>query len=427
MLRELGDLGRELVPQPDAPAPVRAVQHRGEHLERHAPEGDVVLIGVESDSQIDLRQRLQAEPLDEIDEETDLYSVAGRERKLFEATVGSLEQLVGDLIEPQLRRLDEILSDEVLLETVVGRLAGRHPRSRTRGRPGTPAEVVLRLLVLKRLKGWTFEETEREVRKSLVYRYLTRVYFERVPDAKTLIRLSGVVGSEGVERIHRRIVDIAKEERVIRGRRARVDTTVEETNIRYPTDSRLLADGVRVLTRNLKRIEEATTQVGRRVRDRMRSATRRVVEIARAARGRMREASRERMRRGYERLLEIVRATVRDANRVIGEIAEGVRVAVSREALIMLEAGRTQVEHFLPLVDPIFEYGRASGQSITGGYVYRGEALGARFAGRYFFADNCGGWVKSFPYTGDAAVGAEFEGAGGPADEAAGRVTITSK
>jgi IS5 family transposase len=122
-----------------------------------------------------------------------------RQRGIFEAAFGALERLSEGLMEPALRRLDEVLADEQLLEAVVGRLAQRWPHSRTRGRPGTPAEVVLRLLVLKRIKGWSFAETEREVRASLVYRYLVRVYFEPVPDAKTLIRLSGVMGAAGVE------------------------------------------------------------------------------------------------------------------------------------------------------------------------------------------------------------------------------------
>jgi len=81
---------------------------------------------------------------------------------VFEAAIDSIEQLIEGLIEPPLRRLDEVLGDEQLLAAVVGRLAQRWPHSRIRGRPGTPAEVVLRLLVLKRLKGWSFDETERE-------------------------------------------------------------------------------------------------------------------------------------------------------------------------------------------------------------------------------------------------------------------------
>jgi len=145
---------------------------------------------------------------------------------------------------------------------------------------------VLRLLVLKRLKGWSFDETEREVRASLVYRYLVRVYFEPVPDAKTLIRLSSVIGVAGVEAIHRRLLELAREQGVIKGRRTRVDTTVVETNISYPTDFGLLADGVRVLTRALTRIEQATGVVGQKLRNRKRATTRRVLEISRAARSR---------------------------------------------------------------------------------------------------------------------------------------------
>ena len=250
-----------------------------------------------------------------------------QQRNIFETVIGSVEKLVEDLIEPPLRRLDEVLDDTVLLDTVVQRLARRRPRSRTHGRPGTPAEVVLRMLVLKRVKGWSFEETEHEVRKNLVYRRLVRVYFERVPDAKTLIRLSAVIGTDGIETIHRRLVAMAREQGLIKGQRARVDTTVVETNIRYPTDSRLLADGVRVLTRGLKCIQQATGVVGAKLRDRMRATTHRVLEIARAARSRSLSEARPRLERGYAQLLALVRATVRDAERVMTELSTGVRAA----------------------------------------------------------------------------------------------------
>ena len=57
---------------------------------------------------------------------------------------------------------------------------------------------------------------------------------------------------------------------------------------------------------------------------------------------------------------------------------------------------------FTPLVDPIHEYGRSSGQSVTGGYVYRGGALGPAFTGRYFFADYVAGRVWSLALTIDS-------------------------
>jgi hypothetical protein len=97
-----------------------------------------------------------------------------QQRNIFETVIGSVEKLVEDLIEPPLRRLEDVRNDPALLDTVVERLARRRPRSRTQGRPGTAAEVVLRMLVLKRVKGWSFEETEHEVRKNLVYRRLVR-------------------------------------------------------------------------------------------------------------------------------------------------------------------------------------------------------------------------------------------------------------
>src|SRR5438477_3752798 len=286
-----------------------------------------------------------------------------RQRNLFETVIGSVEQLIEGLVEPPLRRLDEILADEALVDAVMEDLAGRYPHSRSRGRPGTPGEVVLRMLVLKRIKHWSFEETERikhwsfeetehEVRQSLVYRHLARVYFERVPDAKTLIRLSAVVGADAIEAIHRRLVEMARAQGLIKGRYARVDTTVVETNIRYPTDSRLLQDGVRVLTRAFQRIELATGVVGGKLRDRMRATTHRVLEIARAARSRAGHG-RERLEQGYRRLLATVRSTVRDAERVCAELSSAARVAMSQHSSRAVTSSQAQLEHFIPLVSRV--------------------------------------------------------------------------
>src|SRR5688572_5095874 len=70
---------------------------------------------------------------------------------------------------------------------------------------------------------------------------------------------------------HDRVVAIAQEHQVVKGRKMRLDTTVVETNIHYPTDSNLLGDGVRVLIRAMKRITEIAGQQGAKLRDRSRS------------------------------------------------------------------------------------------------------------------------------------------------------------
>src|SRR5437016_10606788 len=279
-----------------------------------------------------------------------------QQRQLFEVLLGSVEEFVAGLIDPELKRLDEVLNDEPLLEAVVERLARRRPGSRKRGRPGTPAEVVLRMLMLKRLKGWSFADTEREVRASLVYRLLTRVYFERVPDAKTLIRLSGVVGPEGVDAIHRRIVEMAHEKGIISGHKARVDTTVTETTIHYPTDSSLLADGVRVLTRTVQKLGQV---VGKklRLRDRTRSVGRRVFAIVQKSR-RVGEAAQADVKRLYRRLMGITRAVVREAHQAVRQAVRRSRnlKPAARERVPGL---REQVRHMIELTKRVLAQTKA--------------------------------------------------------------------
>jgi transposase, IS5 family len=96
----------------------------------------------------------------------------------------------GKLWTERFRKIDETLSDEEVVERVAEALGRRRPQSNTRGRPSTPAEVALRMLVLRHLFDWSFEECEREVRASLFYRAFCRIDCETVPDAKTLIRLA---------------------------------------------------------------------------------------------------------------------------------------------------------------------------------------------------------------------------------------------
>src|SRR5215472_18796158 len=172
---------------------------------------------------------------------------AYRQRSLVEVLLPDADKLW----DPTLRRIDMLLDDEVLIDRVAAALAQRHPESQRRGRLGTPADVVLRMLVLKHLHDWSFDECEREVRGSLVYRAFCRIDGERVPDAKTLIRLAHVLDEPVLKDLLAQLVTRGQQRRVVHGRRLRVDTTVVETNIHYPTDATLLADGVRVLTRRL--------------------------------------------------------------------------------------------------------------------------------------------------------------------------------
>ena len=228
---------------------------------------------------------------------------------------------VSELWEPWMRQADIILDDDTLVDAVYQAQGRRRKQSRTRGRRQTPAEVALRMLVLKHARNWSFETLEREVRVNLVYREFTRVGTEKVPDAKVVGKIAQVIGPEVVAELHRRIVELARENGVASGRKMRVDTTVVETNIHYPTDSSLLGDGARVLTRLMKRACEQVGGLEERVRDRMRSVRRKVVAIAVSSRQKGPQGD-ERRRKLYGELLTLARKVVRQAGRMTKEIGE---------------------------------------------------------------------------------------------------------
>ena len=152
---------------------------------------------------------------------------------------GLIAEEVADLGEDWMTHADQLLDDEQIVTSVYEGLAQRHPQSRRRGRLGAPAEMVLRLLILKHARNWSYGVLEREVRANLVYRNFTRVGAAKVPDAKTMGRWGIAVGPAVVKEVHERLVTIAQIKRVAQGRRMRLDTTVVETNIHYPTDSSL--------------------------------------------------------------------------------------------------------------------------------------------------------------------------------------------
>ena len=262
---------------------------------------------------------------------------------------GLIADEVKDLREGWMNHADRLLDDEAIVAAVYEALGRRHPKSRSRGRLGAPADVVLRLLVLKHVRNWSYEVLEREVRANLVYRDFTRVGGGKMPDAKTIGRWGLAVGPETVKQVHERLVQMAQAEGIATGRRMRVDTTVVETNVHYPTDSSLLGDGVRVLTRAMKKITAIVGDVGAKLRDRSRSVKLRVLDIARAARAKGPQ-SQERLKRGYGRLLSSTSRVVGQAKRFAREIADGIKWTSGIVEQLALKGLRQQIEEMAPRV-----------------------------------------------------------------------------
>ena len=271
---------------------------------------------------------------------------------------GFIREAVDELWEGWMRHADAILADEQLLEIVHQALQRRRPRSRTHGRPGTPAEVVLRLLLLKHMRNWSFVDLEREVRGNLLYREFTHSGAAKVPDAKTLGRLAQALGPEVIEKLHVRIVALAQEQGVVTGRRMRVDTTVVETNIHYPTDSGLLGDGVRVLTRLMKKVTEVAGEVGTKLRDRKRSLQRRLIEIGRATRSKG-QAAQEKVKAIYRKLVEVTSRVVGQAKKFSAEIEQGTKRGADALQQATLEGLRAGLDGFIALVQQVIRQTKA--------------------------------------------------------------------
>jgi transposase, IS5 family len=139
-------------------------------------------------------------------------------------------------------------------------------------------------ICLKHLRGWSFEVVERKVRANLVYWEFTRIGGEKVADAKTMIRWGKALGPEVTRAIHERVVNLRRKRRVVSERKLRVDTTVAETDIHYPTDSGLLGGrGASIDAHDEADRAGGGGWSGTRLRDRTRSVKHQLIEIGRSA------------------------------------------------------------------------------------------------------------------------------------------------
>jgi IS5 family transposase len=210
------------------------------------------------------------------------------------------------------------------------------------------------MMLLKHVRDWSYEVLTREVRANLVYREFTRIGGGRVPDDKTMGRLGRQLGPEAVKALHDRMVQIARENKATTGKKLRVDTTVVETNIHYPTDSTLLGDGVRVLTRVMKKISEVAGAAGTQFRDRTRAVKLRVLAVARASRNKT-ESGQQKLKQSYLKLLDATSRVVGQAKKFSREIAERVK----RGNRAALRKAKRQLDEMIPRVQQVLRQTRA--------------------------------------------------------------------
>jgi IS5 family transposase len=220
---------------------------------------------------------------------------------------------------PELAAIDHVLDDDELFCMIRNDLSQRYPKTLTAGRKSTPVEVVLRMLAIKHLYDLSYEQTVLQVADSLVLRQFCRVYFEAVPDQSTVCRWANLIQPQTLQAFNQRIMTLAIDSKLTHGRQLRMDGTVVETTIHHPTDSRLLADSVRVLGRSLTRAKAllgSGTDLSKEMfRNRQRSAKRTARQIAKLSR-----CGREQLKPHYRRLVQTTKETIRQAERVLTDL-----------------------------------------------------------------------------------------------------------
>jgi IS5 family transposase len=218
---------------------------------------------------------------------------------------GQVETLWDEVLPERLRELpddlaqiDELLRDETLLAPIEAhwdREAEERGRSaKGHGRPTIPMQTYVRLMVLKHRFGWGYETLMREVSDSFHLRRFCLVAIdEEVPDESTVRKLTRRLGAETVAELSRAVIGKAERETRFRARAVRIDSTVVEADVRYPSDAGLARDGVRTLAREGRRLQAKLAGTEAKVRDRSRAVGRRLRAIGRTLRRRTGDAKAE--------------------------------------------------------------------------------------------------------------------------------------
>jgi transposase, IS5 family len=266
-----------------------------------------------------------------------------------------------------LARIDGLLADPGLLAPIrahwdgEARASGRSAVGH--GRPTIAMATYVRLMVVKQRSGWGYEALVREVSDSLHLRRFCLIALDmRVPDESTIRKLTRRLGHETVDEITRLVIAKAQRETRFMGRAVRVDSTVIEADIRYPSDAMLALQGTRALARVGRKLARMLKGATATVRDRSRSVGRTVRQVSKTLARRTGEAKRQVIDLNSKAGAQIVKSA-REARKLA---AQARRAARGRGAKAKLRAA-AQLEQLAERCEKVAEQisRRARGLKIT--------------------------------------------------------------
>jgi transposase, IS5 family len=254
---------------------------------------------------------------------------------------GQVESLWDEVLPEEARELprdlaalDVLLQDPSLLAPIAS--SWQQPAV-GHGRPTISMATYVRLMVIKQRTGWGYETLVREVSDSIhLRRFCLIALGERAPDESTVRKLTRRLGSDVVAELTRCVIAKAQRETRFRARAARIDSTVVEAEVRYPTDSGLTLDGARVLAQEARKVTALVGECAGRVQDRTRAIGRRLRLISKTMSRRTGERKQEVLRL-TEQAARLLQRSLREARRVAGAARRSARGRGARAKLVAVK------------------------------------------------------------------------------------------
>jgi transposase, IS5 family len=260
---------------------------------------------------------------------------------MLRLSAGQVESLWDEVLPGEVRELpedlaalDALLSDDALLAPIA---TGWREQARAHGRPTISMQTYLRLMIVKHRTGWGYETLMREVSDSLhLRRFCLIALGERAPDESTVRKLTRRLGAAVVNEITRLVIDKARREKRFRPRAVRIDSTVVEADVRYPTDSGLALDSARVLAREARKLLAKVGKDAGHVQDRSRAIGRRVRAMTRTL-GRRTGERKEQVLELTEQAGKLVGRSIREAKRLVAIVRRRARGRGAKAKLRQIE------------------------------------------------------------------------------------------
>lgn len=263
-----------------------------------------------------------------------------------------LKPLFGD--HPHARQL-ETISDLLDANPDIAQLAHENltgGKPTNNGRQGINGDQVVRVLLLKQIHDLSYRELEFHLQDSVAFRTFARAPRRKPWKWTTLQSNIKQLQSPTLERINRILLLSAQNAGIEKGAKIRTDCTSVESNIHAPTDSALLWDGIRVLTRLLERLRKKLPGVEIHFSDHTKRARRRHFALEYPTKGRNRN---QHKRNNYQDLLKVAKKTCGYTRCALGRLkAENVSCSTASE-VVAAEALSLQMGRYLGLVERVID------------------------------------------------------------------------